>query len=424
MVEKRVLGAVLLESGRMTQADVERALEHQRTHGGYFGQAAVDLGILRKEEIDWALANQFDLPFIFPDADAADRSAAALVSAAWALAHLAVPIVRSRESVTVVVADPLDGGALDDLRARTGLNVDMALASASRIRELIHRLYGGHDDGDAGETADEAERGRPRGRSTARPKMELSDFVTEALAEGADRIGLSARGTVAQGWYTVGERHERGPLAGPWAATLDGMVEPSPLAAAQGVQGAVPPFEATLSHARRQVTVDVQVATSLSGCEVLLRPRRRAASSSGEAGLPDEMRTDLRLLAHDGGARVGVVRSAIGLLPRLPALVLGESARTAHVTRQPDMPGVFALPVEDDVDFVALLEAYAFDALTVELPLDDDRLAGILAAAPITFAAIPFDANRSALQGAGINWILSAVPDQGALAWDLRPVKR
>lgn len=410
MAERRVLGAVLLESGRMTEADVERALEHQRTNGGYFGEAVVDLGILKREEIDWALASQFDLPFIFPDAEAADRSVAALVSPAWALAHLAVPIVRSGESITVVVADPLEGGALDDLRARTGLKVEMALASASRIRELIHRLYA-----DAGAQTDE--------RSGSRP-AELTEFLTEALAEGADRIGVSARGTSAQGWYSVGERRERRALASGWAVALEGMMDPSPLSSAREGQGMVGPFEAKLSHGGREVAVATQAATSLSGAEVLLRPHRRPAPSSSGIRVPEGVRTDLRLLALDGDARVAVTGPAIEILPQLPALVLGDTARTAHVTRQPDVPGVFALLVDDEDDFVSRLESYAFDALTVDLPLDDERLGGILAGAPIAFVSVPSDADPAALGGVGINWIVSVSPDPAGPAWELRPVKR
>lgn len=423
MAEKRVLGAFLLDSGRMTQADVERALEHQRTHGGYFGEAAVELGILRREEIDWALASQFDVPFIFPDAHAADPRVAELVSPAWALAHLAVPILRSGDAIIVVVADPLDGGALDELRARTGLEVEMALASASRIRELIHHLYDDEGAGGAGEGAGDG-RGDQRGERPGERPTELADFVTEALAEGADRIGVSARGTTAQGWYSVGDRRERRPLESGWAVALEAILEPSPLAAAREGQVEAGPFEATLSHGGRQIMVDMQVATSLSGAEVLMRPRRRAAPSSSGAKVPDSIRMDLRLLARAGGARIGVTGTAVDVLAQLPALVLGDTARAAHVTRQPDVPGVFSLPVSDDVDFVALLESYSFDALTVDLPLDDGRLAGILACAPIAFASVPSDAETSELDRAGIEWTLSASPDQGDLAWELRPVNR
>src|SRR5207244_1796640 len=102
MSDKRQLGTILLESGRINQDDVDRVLEYQRTNGGFFGKALVALGIVTRDEIDWALASQFDLPYIFPNAESVDQEAASLVAADWALAHLAVPIVRAGDTLTVV----------------------------------------------------------------------------------------------------------------------------------------------------------------------------------------------------------------------------------------------------------------------------------------------------------------------------------
>ena len=75
MTGKRQLGTILLESGRITQADVQRVLDYQRVHGGFFGQAIVALGILTRDEVDYFLSHQLDLPYIFPNAAAVDREA-------------------------------------------------------------------------------------------------------------------------------------------------------------------------------------------------------------------------------------------------------------------------------------------------------------------------------------------------------------
>ncbi|HSH44454.1 MAG TPA: hypothetical protein VK966_01225 [Longimicrobiales bacterium] len=406
MAQKRVLGTVLQESGRMTSEDVERALDYQRTHGGYFGEAVVRLGILKREEIDWALASQLDLPFIFPDADAADREVARLVTAEWALAHLAVPIVRTGDTVKVVVADPLDGETLDDLRARTGLDMEMALASASRIRELIRSVYGA------------------AARPEDVPAVTLDDLVTEALAAGADRIGVSVRGMRALGWYTVRDRKTRRTLEPGWADALESLVEPSPLAAARDAEGAVVSLEGRLRHGGAAVSVDLQVMTSLSGSELLIRPHREPVAAE-TGGLPDTVVEELRLLAAGGSARVGVRDAPGDVLPRLPSLVMGDNVRAAHVTRAADLPGVFTLRVEAGDDrFADALESYDFDVITTDLDVDDDRLPPILDAVPLSFLAVPTDTDPAALDGPGINWILSHAGEQDGPGWELRPMHR
>lgn len=410
MAEKQVLGTVLRESGRMTQEDVERALDHQRTHGGYFGEAVVELGILRREEIDWALASQFDLPFIFPDADAADREAANLVTAEWALAHLAVPLVRAGDTVTVVVADPLDNETLEELRDRTGLDVEMALASSSRIRQLIRSVFGDSEVA----------------RAQERAPVRLEDFVTEALATGADRIGVSVRGTRAQGWYTLGESRERRPLEEGWADGLDRLLDRSPLEAAREAGGAVASYQATLTQGGVTLALDVQAMTSLSGSEFLLRPHRGRAAPAAP-GLPDAVREELRLLAAGGHARVGVVGAA-EVLPQLPALVLGDDVRAAHVTHETDVPGAFILRPEsaqEGGDLAEMIASYAFDALTVDLPLEEEGLAGLLATVPLSFVLLRDpDPDPDTLDRAGISWILTSSDDQDESAWELRPTNR
>ena len=67
-----------------------------------------------------ALANQLDIPYIFPNAAAVDREAAALVTPKWALANLAVPIVRAGNALTVVAAEPLDDSLARVMATRVG----------------------------------------------------------------------------------------------------------------------------------------------------------------------------------------------------------------------------------------------------------------------------------------------------------------
>jgi protein-tyrosine kinase len=61
---ERVIGAILVDSGALTGEDVERILERQREVGGRFGDAGKALGLLEERDIDFALARQFDYPYL------------------------------------------------------------------------------------------------------------------------------------------------------------------------------------------------------------------------------------------------------------------------------------------------------------------------------------------------------------------------
>lgn len=61
---ERSIGTVLIHAGRLTLEDAERILYLQRDQGIRFGDAAIQLGLLTQEDIDFALARQFDYPYL------------------------------------------------------------------------------------------------------------------------------------------------------------------------------------------------------------------------------------------------------------------------------------------------------------------------------------------------------------------------
>ena len=141
MTERGTIGSILMSAGRISEEEVARALAYQRDHGGYFGEALIACGLVSEAELEWGLASQADLPFVFPDAASVDYRAASMVSPEWALANLTLPILRTDEKLTVIVESPIKTKAVDELRARTDLEIDLALASPSKIRELIREIY-------------------------------------------------------------------------------------------------------------------------------------------------------------------------------------------------------------------------------------------------------------------------------------------
>lgn len=62
--EDRFLGAILIDAGRLEPRDVERVLHLAREKGLRFGDAAVELGVLTRADIDLALSEQFKYPYL------------------------------------------------------------------------------------------------------------------------------------------------------------------------------------------------------------------------------------------------------------------------------------------------------------------------------------------------------------------------
>lgn len=62
-VADRSIGAIIAETRNLSADQVERILNHQRTQGIRFGEAAVALGFASSDDVMFALAQQFHYPF-------------------------------------------------------------------------------------------------------------------------------------------------------------------------------------------------------------------------------------------------------------------------------------------------------------------------------------------------------------------------
>ena len=411
---RRPLGAILLESGRITDADVERVLAHQRIHGGFFGQALVSLGILSREEADWALANHFDLPFIFPHADAVDRDVAQLVPADWALAHMAVPIVRAGRSITVVVTEPLSEQVMKELQQRTGFQIDMALASASRIRELIHAVYDAHDDAFTLREGD----------------VTVSDFISRALNDVAERFGVSIRGGKATAWWRSRGRTHRAPLVDGWESALDVTIQPAPVARIRSFHDGHMEWDAAMDRIGTTIPLEAQALVGAGGAELVFTPLQNApmAPASAELILPTTLMTELRLLWRSGSARIAVAAERLeiarALLPLIPSIAVGEHVRAVHVNSTGEGGTVYTLRGEHGDAFAECVATYELDAITIDLPSQGYPLHGLLRTAPLALILMHDPVDNSPTQDWGVNWLLTISGDPGGFAWQLRALHR
>ena len=60
------IGRLLLEAGKISPEDAAKIIRQQRQSGQRFGEAAVELGFVKPEDIQYALAHQFDYPYLLP----------------------------------------------------------------------------------------------------------------------------------------------------------------------------------------------------------------------------------------------------------------------------------------------------------------------------------------------------------------------
>lgn len=417
MPERHTIGQILLSHGRINPAQAARALEYQRDHGGYFGEALLALGMVTQDELEWGLASQFDLPYVFPDADAVDPDAVALVSPEWALSHVALPIMKTADTLTVVVDSPMKVEAIEELGARHDLRVQLALAGSANIRELIRQVFA------RGSAREEGERPAP---------VDLAGALTLALDAASVRCGISTRRVRAWFWYDDAGTIRRRPLEGLWEIQLDHLLDPPPSAKVKGKDRAM--YSGRLERSGTVTPVEVRYLADESGAEYLFRvaPERSVLQDRFAPPTPGVL-SEVRLLTRSGSARFIVTTrpEALGheILPHLPTLLLDPSWRSIYVNagEQKAAGEAFSLQMPTDpTTWAAELEtlrAFHFDVVTVDLTGNAAEWAGsALDVASVAFLLWPAEQDRRPAWEAGIRWELRLEKDGSQLEWSLHPL--
>ena len=139
------LGEILLKEGVINQHQLEKALEVQRANGGRLGSCLTKLGLITEDEITGVLARQYGVPAINLRHYEIDPEVLKLIPQDTALRYQLVPLSRVGSVLTVAAIDPTNVVAIDNIKFRTGLNVELIVASEAVITDAIARSYGGSE---------------------------------------------------------------------------------------------------------------------------------------------------------------------------------------------------------------------------------------------------------------------------------------
>jgi type IV pilus assembly protein PilB len=135
------IGELLLKEKRITPAQLQEALNYQKTNGGKLGYTLVHLGFVKDEEITALLSKQYGVPSINLTQFDVDAAVIKLIPSETANKYQIVPLSRSGATLTIAMTDPTNVFAMDDIKFMTGYNVEPVVASESAVAEAILKYY-------------------------------------------------------------------------------------------------------------------------------------------------------------------------------------------------------------------------------------------------------------------------------------------
>ena len=140
--DKRQLGQILLEQGKIDAVQLEEALEYKREKDVYLGKALVALELLSEEDLINAVSDQMQLPTINPTTYRIQSEALRILKEDLAKKFNALPLFQFDNSLTIAVSDPNDIDMIDEIIEATNMmEINLVLATESSIVKCIELYY-------------------------------------------------------------------------------------------------------------------------------------------------------------------------------------------------------------------------------------------------------------------------------------------
>ena len=139
---KKSIGKILLEAGKIKEAELKKALEEQATAGQKLGEILVRLGLVDEETILAALSSQIDIPFVDISEIEIPQEIISLIPVKFAYSHKILPLKKENNTLTLAMVNPFDLSTREDVRFITSCNVRVVLSTEQKILQAIKKYYG------------------------------------------------------------------------------------------------------------------------------------------------------------------------------------------------------------------------------------------------------------------------------------------
>src|SRR6266567_6996359 len=134
---------MLQNAGLISREQFDEALKNRVLYGGKIGTSLIELGHVREDDLARFLSSKLAVPFI-----AAERLLAIsadtiqLIPRDLALTYRVIPLHRDKKRLYLVMADPADLKAIDEISFITGFIVKPVIAPEVRLIQALGKYYG------------------------------------------------------------------------------------------------------------------------------------------------------------------------------------------------------------------------------------------------------------------------------------------
>jgi type IV pilus assembly protein PilB len=140
--QKKLLGQILRDMKVVHEGQIQEALQVQKKEGGRIGQILIRLGHVTEAQLMLSLGRQAGLEVVDLSQFEPQPEAIGKVDEAIARPFQFVPVTFDGKSLVVAMGDPVNKGALDDIRFTANCDVQGVVADPDQVQAAIEKAYG------------------------------------------------------------------------------------------------------------------------------------------------------------------------------------------------------------------------------------------------------------------------------------------
>lgn len=140
MLRKKI-GEILIESGNITEQQVQDAISEQKASGKMLGEILLEKKLIGKKDISKALAKQVGVPFVEKITEQmVDTKLLSKVPLKFLRKHIVIPVLFEGRK-TIITANPRDLQPIDNITLLLTGDVTTAVSTEEIISQAINKYY-------------------------------------------------------------------------------------------------------------------------------------------------------------------------------------------------------------------------------------------------------------------------------------------
>lgn len=141
MEKKNTVGSLLLEYGKITDAELKEGLRLQQETGRRLGEILIDMGTITPQDIEWILSKQLDIPFIIVDESSIDKDLLLAFPKDFLQTNRILPMYETDDEIAIVTDDPFNNEAFSTIEKHRKKYINLSAGNGDAIDAILRKAF-------------------------------------------------------------------------------------------------------------------------------------------------------------------------------------------------------------------------------------------------------------------------------------------